>query len=409
MTRKRKSPTSMPGGPPVAAPAPPSAEEIEGGRIEAALRRIREVLGDGPGRSGPGRWADAISADDCWRIGQILVEAERFTGPRSRERRRLIDGLSARLRAEFGPSFNRTNLYRMRAFVLAYPRREALRPELTWTHYAHLREIADPEARAFFEAEAVQSRWTTIELRRQIRSRLFDRLALRRDAEGVRALARVGHAIAQPADLVKDPLILEFTGLAPGPKVSEAMLEDALIAELQGFLLELGRGFAFVGRQQRIAFDGNQFFVDLVFYNRITRSIVLVDLKVEKLTHQDLGQMQMYVNYYRREMMMPGEGPPIGIVLCSDKSDAEVRYTLPEGEPRVFAARYRLALPTEEELADALKRARIRVDQLVAASSLASAADPGIAAVAAATAGPRRKRGSSPRKGHGDAPPRRDR
>jgi predicted nuclease of restriction endonuclease-like (RecB) superfamily len=252
--------------------------------------------------------------------------------------KRIVDGLSERLRAEFGRGFDRSNLFHMRAFFLTYPKIDALRRQLSWTHYRLLLRVENTDARAFYEAEAVNARWSTRELDRQVNSLLFERLALSRDKAGVMALARKGHEISHPSDLVKDPLVLEFSGLRHDERFRESDLEQALISKLQRFLLELGKGFAFMGRQQRITLDGEHFFVDLVFYNRLTRSFVLLDLKVGKLTHQDLGQMQMYVNYYQREITSREENPPIGIVLCADKNAAVVRYALPEGNTQIFAS-----------------------------------------------------------------------
>ena len=234
--------------------------------------------------------------------------------------------------------------------------------ELSWTHYRLLLRVDNPDARAFYEAEAVNARWSTRELERQINSLLFERLALSRDKAGVHGpgpeRAR-DHAAVRPGER---PLVLEFTGLRQDERFRESDLEQALIAKLQQFLLELGKGFAFMGRQQRITLDGEHFFIDLVFYNRLTRCFVLLDLKVGKLTHQDLGQMQMYVNYYQRELTAPDENPPIGIVLCTDKSEAVVRYALPEGNTQIFASRYKLHLPTEEELAAELQRERQQIE-----------------------------------------------
>ncbi len=252
----------------------------------------------------------------------------------------------------------------MRTFYLVYPICDALRRELSWTHYRHLLRVDRPEARAFYEAEAVSSRWSTRELARQIDSLRFDRLALSRDREGVLALAREGHEIQSPSNLVKDPLVLGFTGLRQDERFLESDLEQALIEKLREFLLELGKGFAFMARQQRITLDGQHFFIDPVFYNRLTRCFVLLDLKVENLTHQDLGQMQMYVNDYQREITAPDENPPIGIVLCTDRNEAVVRYTMPEGNTQIFASRYKLHLPTEEELAAELQRERGRIEHL---------------------------------------------
>jgi predicted nuclease of restriction endonuclease-like (RecB) superfamily len=250
----------------------------------------------------------------------------------------------------------------MRAFFLAYPKVDAVRRQLSWTHYRILLRVENLTARAFYETEAVNARWSTRELERQIHSLLFERLALSRDQAGVMALAKKGHEIHTPSDLVKDPLVLEFTGLKQDERYLESDLEQALLGKLQQFLLELGKGFAFMGRQQRVTLDGRHFFIDLVFYNRITRSFVLLDLKVGSLTHQDLGQMQMYVNYYQREMTNPDENPPIGIVLCTDKNEAVVRYTLPEGNTQIFASRYKLHLPSEEELATELQHERQQIE-----------------------------------------------
>lgn len=295
-----------------------------------------------------------------WQIGRLIVEDQQQGEERAEYGKRLIQDLSNKLTKEFGRGFDRTNLQHMRVFYQAYPNRDALRRELSWTHYRLLLRVEKADARAFYEAECANSRWSTRELERQISSMLFERLALSRDKAGVMALATKGHEIQQPADLVKDPYVLEFTGLPQDERFLEKDLERALIDKLQHFLLELGKGFAFMARQQRITLEGHHFYIDLVFYNRLTRSFVLIDLKVGCLTHQDLGQMQMYVNYYQREITGEDENPPIGIILCSDKSDAVVRYTLPEDNNRIFASRYKLYLPTEEELAaEIIKERRV--------------------------------------------------
>ncbi len=213
-----------------------------------------------------------------WDVGRVIVEEEQAGRGKADYGKRIIEGLSQRLREDFGKGYDRSNLFHMRAFFLAYPKVDALRRQLSWTHYRLLLRVDNPDARAFYEAEAVNARWSTRELERQINSLLFDRLALSRDKAGVLALAQKGHEITQPADLVKDPLVLEFTGLRQDERLIESDLEQALLAKLQQFLLELGKGFAFMGRQQRVTLDGRHFFIDLVFYNRITRSFVLLDL-----------------------------------------------------------------------------------------------------------------------------------
>ncbi len=298
-----------------------------------------------------------------WEIGKLIIEEEQRGKAQAEYGKGVIVELSKRLTADFGKGFDKSNLWNMRGFFLAYPKIDALRRELSWTHYRFLLRVEKPEARAFYEAETVNARWSTRELERQINSLLFERLALSRDKAGVMELAQKGHEIHDPSDLVKDPYVLEFTGLRQDEHFREKDLETALIDKLQQFLLELGKGFAFMARQQRITLDGRHFFIDLVFYNRLTRSFVLIDLKIGDLTHQDLGQMQMYVNFFQRELTAPGENPPIGIILCADKSEAVVRFTLPEGKKRIFASRYKLYLPSEDELAAEIVRERAMIEQ----------------------------------------------
>lgn len=293
-----------------------------------------------------------------WEIGRSIVEEEQRGSTRAEYGTYLLETLSNRLTTEFGKGYDRTNLRNMRQFYLAFPIRDAVRRELTWTHYRLLMRVENTDARSFYEKEAIASNWSTRELERQMNSLLFERLALSRDKEGVRALAAEGQTLHYPSDLVKDPYVLEFVGIPASSRFREADLENALVEHLGQFLLELGKGFAFMGQQQRLTLDGRHFYIDLVFYNRLTRCFVLIDLKMGELTHQDIGQMQMYVNYYKREMTVEGENPPIGIILCADKSEAVVRYTLPEDNNQIFASRYRLYLPTEEELAREIQRER---------------------------------------------------
>jgi predicted nuclease of restriction endonuclease-like (RecB) superfamily len=331
--------------------------------LDRAYQRIRSILDEARARAYQAINSAMVTA--YWEIGRTIVEEEQQGQERAAYGKELVGLLSRRLTEEFGAGFDRSNLWNMRAFYQAFPKLDALRRELSWTHYRILLRVEKPDARSFYENEAVAARWSTRELQRQVSSLLFERLALSKDREGVLALAREGHEIAQPSDLVKDPYVLEFAGLPRGVRVRESDLEQALLDKLQEFLLELGRGFAFMARQQRITLEGKHFFIDLVFYNRLTRSFVLIDLKVGELTHHDIGQMQMYVNFYQREMTSPDENPPIGIILCTDKNDAVVRFTLPEGNQQIFASRYKLYLPTEAELVAELQRERgaIEIDQ----------------------------------------------
>lgn len=298
-----------------------------------------------------------------WKIGREIVEEEQRGEKRAEYGKALIENLSKELTGRYGKGFTASNLLTMRRFYQTYPIQHALRAELSWTHYRQLLKVDDVQKRSFYEIECANNNWSTRELDRQMNSMLFERLALSRDKEGVMALASKGQVLQTPSDMVKDPYVLEFLDLPQSERLYEKELETALIDHLQQFILELGKGFSFVARQKRITLDGEHFFIDLVFYNYILKCFVLIDLKIGKLAHQDLGQMQMYVNYYTREMMNEGDNPPIGILLCDTKSDAVVQYTLPEGNNQIFASRYKLYLPTEEELRAELVRDRDLIER----------------------------------------------
>lgn len=232
-----------------------------------------------------------------------------------------------------------------------------LHPNLSWTHYRALLRVDRPFARPFYEIETVNNNWSAREMERQINSLLFERLAKSKDKAGLMRLARKGQEIQRPEDVFKDPVVMEFLGLPESPRLVESTLETALINNLQTFLLELGKGFAFVARQQRLTLEGDHFYVDLVFYHTILKCYVLIDLKVGKLNHQDLGQVQLYVNYFDRERRTVGDNPTLGLILCTDKNDAVVQYTLGEEQKRqIFSSRYKLHLPTEAELKAEIRR-----------------------------------------------------
>jgi predicted nuclease of restriction endonuclease-like (RecB) superfamily len=313
--------------------------------IETARKQIQSVV-------------DHEMVRAYWEIGREIVEDEQKGEKRAEYGKAVIEGLASELSSRHGKGFDRSNLWNMRSFYLAFPILDALRRELSWTHYRLLLKIEEPQKRSFYEVESATNNWSTRELERQMNSMLFERLALSLDKGGVMTLAREGQVLREPSDMVKDPYVLEFLGLPQSDVLYEKDLETALLEHLQKFLLELGKGFSFVARQKRITLDGDHFYIDLVFYNYILKCFVLIDMKIGKLAHQDLGQMQMYVNYYTREMINEGDNPPIGILLCDSKSEAVVRYTLPEGSNQIFASRYKLYLPTEDELRNELMKDR---------------------------------------------------
>lgn len=324
-----------------------------------------------------------------WRTGRDIVEVEQGGKARAVYGTGLLEGLSVRLRKSHGRGFGVATLRRIRSFYLAFPvgfvpgmsaaqiRSTALiesadappfPASLGWSHYLLLMAVTDENARSFYAIEAERGSWSFEELGRQIDAMVFERLSMREGKGAAARLAVAGQVVATPADVIKDPFVLEFLDLADVADLHENRIEAAIIERLETFLLELGKGFCFVGRQKRFTIESDHFYVDLVFYNRLLRCFVLIDLKLGKLTHQDLGQMQMYVNYFDRIERAEHEAPTVGIVLCSDKNEAVVRMTLPEGERQIIAAKYQFGLPTEEELRAELTRERCEVEALMLAT-----------------------------------------
>lgn len=320
-----------------------------------------------------------------WLIGRRIVEAEQQGKSRAAYSSRLLKTLSENLEKDYGNGFSVSALQYMRAFYVGYPallgiqhaagveseKQHAVRVEsvpetdwqpgclhagLSWTHYRTLLKVGRREARDFYEIEAIRNGWSARQLERQINTFLFDRLLKSRDKAGVLALANEGLVPARPLDAIKDPYVLEFLDLPESHRLVESRVEEALISRLQDFLLELGSGFAFIGRQVRLTLEGDHFYPDLVFYHVKLKCYVVIDLKVEKLTHGDLGQMQMYVNYYDREIAGPEDQPTIGLILCADKNEAMVRYVLDDKAKQIFASRYQFQLPSEEVLRAEIKR-----------------------------------------------------
>lgn len=311
-------------------------------------------------------------------IGKMLVHEEQDGSQRAGYGKEVVKKLSLKLTQEFGKGFSERNIEQMRQFYLVYSIPQTVsavfednKPQtasagskmevsflkkgsdaiiLSWSHYLKLMRIDDANERSFYEIESFKNNWSVRELKRQFDTALYARLVLSRDKEKVKELSEKGLVFKKPSDLIKDPYILEFIGLPENAAYSEDELEQEIIDKLEHFLLELGNGFTFVARQKRITFDEKHFRIDLVFYNRILRCFVLIDLKIGELKHQDLGQMQMYVNYYDREIRLEDENKTIGIVLCKDKSEAVVEYTLPENNSQIFASKYKTVLPSKEEL-----------------------------------------------------------
>lgn len=307
-----------------------------------------------------------------YEIGRMIYEEEQNGEDRAEYGKQILAELSEVLTGRYGKGFSADNLKLMRRFYViysndrieetAFPQSENLpvvgngrKFYLSWSHYLKLMRIENPDERHFYEIEAVRNDWSLSEMKRQFNSSLYERLALSTDKEKVAQLAKKGQIVEKPSDAVKDPYVLEFLGLQELPSYSETELETRIIDNLQRFLLELGTGFAFIGRQVRFTYDEEHFKVDLVFYNRLLRCFVLFDLKIGELKHQDIGQMQMYVHYYDRKVKLPDENPTIGIILCKDKNDAVVEMTLPEDNSQIFASKYQTVLPSKEELQKLLR------------------------------------------------------
>ncbi len=369
----------------------PREELMASRKPNSIYNRIRQILESA--RADVARSVNTTQVAAYWLIGREIVEEEQKGRKRAGYGEALLQNLAQKLKSDFGAGYSVHNLKFIRQFYLEYPvlmssrdigyalrsqsvigllsanmqirhavRSESwkpghLHPSLSWTHYRTLLRVDKPEARAFYEIEAIKNNWAGRELERQINSLLYERLALSKDKKGLIKLAKKGHTVQRPADVFKDPIVMEFLGLPESPRLVETDLEQALINNLQSFLLELGKGFAFVARQERLTLDGDHFYIDLVFYHAVLKCFVIIDLKTGKLTHQDLGQLQLYVNYYDRERRTEGDNPTLGLILCADKNDTVVRYTLgPEQQQKIFASRYKFHLPSEAELKAEIRR-----------------------------------------------------
>lgn len=285
-----------------------------------------------------------------WQIGKVIFEEEQNGKERAAYGKYLIKSISKTFQPQFGTGFTVRQLEMNRQFYRTFPITNALRSQFNWTHYRLLIRIDNQDKREFYLEEATKNNWTARQLERQINSQLFERLLMSNDLQSLLAIAREEKLPSDPKEIIKDPMVLEFLGLKREAAYYEKDFEAAIISNLQDFLLEIGNGFSFVSRQKRIHIDGDEFFIDLVFYNRLLQCFVLIEIKTDKLTHQDIGQLQMYVNYYDRFEKQEFENPSIGILLCADKNDAVVKITLPEDNKTILASKYQLYLPTEQQL-----------------------------------------------------------
>lgn len=322
--------------------------------VDSTYRSIREILEKA--RSVVYRSINFVMVQAYWHIGKVIVEEEQNGKEKAEYGKALIKELSEKLTKEYGRGFNERNLWHIRSFYLTFPKVNALRSELSWTHYRLLLRVENDDARHFYIIESIDNNWSTRELERQINSLLYERITLSKNKEQVKELSIKGHVVQKPEDIIKDPYVLEFLNLRESKDFMESDLEQGLMDKLQEFLLELGKGFAFVARQKRITIDGDHFYIDLVFYNYLLRCFLLIDLKIGKLTHKDIGQMDFYARYFEQEVKQESDNPTIGLILCSHKNEAMVKYTLLENNNRIFASKYKLYLPSEEELKKELER-----------------------------------------------------
>ncbi|MBI5204127.1 MAG: DUF1016 domain-containing protein [Nitrospirae bacterium] len=357
--------------------------------VESIYNRVREILETA--RSSAYRAVNFAMVQAYWHIGRVIVEEEQRGKAKADYGEYLIKELSERSTKEFGKGFDRRNLWFMRSFYLAFEIVNAVRsqsihralsdeslsgqkshalrdelpvvrPELSWTHYRLLLKVNKPDVRRFYIEECIVGNWSTRQLERQINSFYYERLLSSREKKPVKKEIQKLEPALKPEDIIKDPYVLEFLNVKENIRFLEKDLESALIGKLQDFLLELGKGFSFVGRQQRIATDNDNFYIDLVFYNYLLKCFVLIDLKIGKLTHQDIGQMDFYVRYYEKEIRAETDSPTIGIILCSEKNETVVKYSVLNENKRLFASKYKLYLPTEKELKEELEREKRMIE-----------------------------------------------
>ena len=310
------------------------------------------------------RTANITMVRAYWHIGRVIVEDEQKGKERAEYGKQVLKQLSQKLTKKHGRGFDESNLRHMRNFYLVYPKCDALRAELSWTHYRLLLKVGNGQARLFYMQETIDCNWSTRTLERQIGNLYYERMLMSHNTQIVKDEAAEKEIRQEPKDIIKDPYVLEFLGLKDNTDFRENELEQAIIDKLQNFLQELGKGFAFVGRQYRLTTDtGKHFYADLVFYNYILKFFLIIDLKAEPLTHQDIGQMDMYVRYFEEKMRQETDNPTIGLILCTEKDKTIVKYSLLNDSNQIFASKYMLYLPTEQELKKEIERQRVQIEQ----------------------------------------------
>lgn len=318
------------------------------------LHQIKTIIGQA--RSKAVRSVEFYRVEMYWKLGERIFEEEQQGKERAEYGKNLLQGLAEYLTPEYGSGFSYRQLNFCRQFYRTYPIVNALRSQLNWTQYRMLIQIDDATKREYYELEAAKNGWSGREMERQINSSLYERLILSTDKDAVMSIARNERLPETPQEIVKDPMILEFLGMERKPHYYEKEMETALVEHLQNFMLELGNGYCFVARQKRFLIEDDEFFADLVFYNRLLKCFVIIEIKTQKITHQDLGQLQMYVNYYDRYEKLPEENPSVGILLCAAKNNEMVKLALPEDNKTILASRYQLYLPSENQLLNEIRK-----------------------------------------------------
>jgi predicted nuclease of restriction endonuclease-like (RecB) superfamily len=316
-------------------------EEVKGIIDDSKVKAIRAV--------------DHVRVKMYWELGRKIVEEEQQGMERAEYGKFLIKNLSALLQSQYGSGYSKRQLEMFRKFYLTFPIAHAVRAQFTWRHYRIYISIENQHKREFYQEECIKNTWSYRQLERQLNAGLYERLLLSNDPESVLSVARSEKQPIDAKEIIKDPIVLEFLGLKPESTYLEKDLESRIISHLQEFLLELGNGFAFMSRQKRIHLDGDDFFIDLVLYNRLLQCFVIIEIKTSKISHQDIGQLQMYVNYHDRYERKDHENPTIGILLCADKNDTVVKITLPENNQTIVASKYQLYLPSEQQLLEVVR------------------------------------------------------